>query len=499
MDKCCLLTGCTGLLGRHLLRDLTAAGVPLAVLVRPGKLQPARDRVDAVMAPWETEQCRRLQRPFVLEGDLRSPDLGLDERARRWAANHCDTVLHAAASMAFVADDKEGEPQRTNVDGVKHLLEFCREAGIRRLHHVSTAYVCGLREGRVLESELDEGQQLGNVYEQSKQAAEKMLRGADFLDALTVYRPASIVGHSRTGATTNYHGFYLPLQLAYAFSSAVPPEVMDARFSTLLGLTGREGKNLVPVDWLSAAITYLFTHDEHHGRTYHFTHPRPVTVQLIQHVIQEAIHRYSKRPPAERISPEELAGYERLFYGQMLVYRSHWRDDPTFDRTNAEAAIGHLVCPEIDEALLMRVARYAIETNFGQRRHEPIDRPYDVAEHINSRHAPRAAADSTSATTEAVTLEITGAGGGQWLLRLDGGELAAAEMCPTSGNGNAVCHLNAETFAALAAGRLSLVEAINRGRIVVEGPPAARERACRALGQVAAPTGRQDRTPLSVS
>ncbi len=494
MDKCCLLTGSTGLLGRHLLHDLTVADVPLAVLVRPGKLQPARDRIDAIMAPWEAQKGRLLQRPFVLEGDLRMPDLGLDERARRWVANHCDSVLHSAASMAFVADEKEGEPQRTNVEGVKHLLAFCRQAGIRRFHHVSTAYVCGLREGRVLESELDMGQQLGNVYEQSKLAAEKLLRGAECFDSLTVYRPASIVGHSVTGATTNYHGFYLPLQLAYAFSVAVPPEVMDARFSALLGLTGREGKNLAPVDWLSAAITYLFTHGEHHGRTYHLTNPRPVTVRLIQHVIQEAIHRYSKRPTAERISPKELAGYERLFYSQMLVYRSHWRDDPQFDRTNTDAALGHLACPEMDEELLMRVARYAIEANFGERLHEPVVRTYDVGQHM----APWVEASDDRlgpSGGEVIGLEVTGAGGGQWRLMLDDGAVIGAEMGMADGEA-AVCHLNAETFAGLVGGRLNAGDAIVRGRIVVEGPSVAFDRAVRALNQVATAINQPRPTPL---
>ena len=37
-----LLTGATGLLGRYLLRDLTLADVPLAVVVRPTRFESAR-------------------------------------------------------------------------------------------------------------------------------------------------------------------------------------------------------------------------------------------------------------------------------------------------------------------------------------------------------------------------------------------------------------------------------------------------------------------------
>ena len=108
----------------------------------------------------------------------------------------------------------------------------------------------------------------------------------------------------------------------------------------------------MPVDWLSAAITHLFTHPEYHGRTYHLTHPRPTTVALIQKVIQEAIRRYSKRPTARQVDPQELANYERLFCSQMSIYRSHWRDDPLFDRTNADAALADFPCPEMDQATL---------------------------------------------------------------------------------------------------------------------------------------------------
>ena len=128
------------------------------------------------MASWESRQGHFLPRPMVLEGDLHTDNLGLDGDGRRWVAAHCDSVLHSAASMSFVADEATGEPRRTNVEGLARLLDFCRAAGIRRFHHVSTAYVCGLRKGRVLETELDEGQPLGNVYEESKLAAEKMLR-----------------------------------------------------------------------------------------------------------------------------------------------------------------------------------------------------------------------------------------------------------------------------------------------------------------------------------
>ncbi len=56
-----------------------------------------------------------------------------------------------------------------------------------------------------------------------------------------------------------------------------------------------------------------------------------------------------------------------MFRQQSEVYRSYWRDDPPFDRTHTKAAAGHLPCPAMDYDRLLRMARFAICTNFGKR------------------------------------------------------------------------------------------------------------------------------------
>ncbi len=184
-----LLTGATGLLGNYLLRDLLRDGVPVAVLVRPSRRQTARQRIELLLAKWDAEQTSPLPRPVVLEGDITQDDLGLDANDLRWAAEYCSAVIHNAASLTFHATSEEGEPYRSNLTGTRNVLDFARQAGIREFHHVSTAYVAGLREGRCLETELDVGQAFGNDYEKTKVASEQLVRGADFIDSLTVYRP----------------------------------------------------------------------------------------------------------------------------------------------------------------------------------------------------------------------------------------------------------------------------------------------------------------------
>jgi len=484
-----LLTGSTGLVGRHLLRDLLAADVPVAAMVRPGK---GPGKLEGILGHWEQEAGRALPRPVVVEGDLCLPEVVSSADQRQWIAGHCDRILSCAASMTF-REDKRGEPFQTNVEGTKHLIALCRTSGIRKFHHVSTAYICGLRQGKILESDIDVGQTLGNVYEQSKLAAEKLIRGANFLDEATFYRPASVVGDSKTGYVTSFHGFYLPLQLAHTMAGRVPVRQMDERFFAKLGLQGHEGKNLVPVDWLSAAIVYLVTHPEHHGQTYHLASPDPVPVVEIQKVVAEAIERYYPKQLATSISEAELRALEGLFYEYMSIYQSHWRDDPKFDLTNTQRVLPHLPCPKMTYDVLMAVSRYPIERNFVAPRHERPAPDCDVAQELSNLLAAE-----TPASSAEVGLQVTGPGGGQWQLHLVGDRVAAAEP-GLPGIQTAGFHLSAATFGLLVSGELSIDESINSGRLVVQGSSQQLGGLKHALEQVLSSRTGNNRTPRAMT
>jgi thioester reductase-like protein len=463
----CLLTGATGLVGGYLLHYLLDAGVSIAVLVRATRNESAAARINAVMRRWEELGDCALRRPVVLEGNLCKPFLGLDRDSRRWIANHCDRVVHNGASMTFRENQRTGEPFRTNVDGVRNLLDVCQDAEIRQFHHVSTAYICGLRTGRVLETELDLGQENGNVYEKSKMVGEKLVRGADFLDQITIYRPTSVVGDSTSGFTNSTHGFYLPLQMAHAIADKFPVELMGERFFEMLGLNGNEGKNLVPVDWLGKAITSIVNRPEFHGRTYHLSSSKPVTVRMIQTVIQEAMARFCKRRASLSLSTEEIAGFEDLFRHYIDVYRSHWRDDPVFDRTNTDLALDHLPCPDLDHDTLLRIAKYPIEKDFilNDRHTAPADmQPYDRLDGLVMSGRQFSAATETFDAV--VNLQITGPGGGQWRLLIRNGRVEGADLGLSLPN-SAGLYLNSHTFASLARRQLSVEESINTGRLLV--------------------------------
>ena len=213
-----LLTGATGLLGRYVLRNLLATGNRVAVLVRPDRTGTPEDRIREVLEFARTTTGTRLPEPTVLAGDLRERGFGLSGADRAWLSWNCGSVLHSAASLSF-RRTADGEPHATNTTATRRLLELCMNWGIHDFHHVSTAFVCGDRDGPILESDACDNRDFHNDYEQSKFAAEYLFHESPGIRA-TVYRPSVIVGDSRTGHTTSYHGIYRFLELANRLGAA---------------------------------------------------------------------------------------------------------------------------------------------------------------------------------------------------------------------------------------------------------------------------------------
>lgn len=367
-----LLTGSTGLLGSYLVRDLLLAGRRLALIVRRDRKRSAASRVEAVVQQWEDALGMSLPRPVVFEGDLNSPLCGLSEDDRHWIHWNCGELLNNAASLSFRGTDRGAEPWLTNVTGTRNVLDLARATGIEHFHHVSTAYVCGLRSGVVLEDELDVGQRFGNDYELSKVEAEKMVRTADHLASATVYRPSIIVGDSRTGYTSTYHGFFAGLRLGHtlltrvAIGSTSGPAMLG-----LLGVDPADHKNFVSVDWVAQVIAHAVQTPDVRGRTLHVTHPEPVLMLAVGRVIQEAVERYS-----QAASPDDPDRCDEQWFAdnlrtQLDVYQSYFRNDPAFDRSNTDAIAGHIPCPTLDDATLLRMSKHAIEADFGRRPAKP--------------------------------------------------------------------------------------------------------------------------------
>ena len=337
-----LLTGATGMVGSQCLWRLVRRGEPVSVLVRGDDQRAAEARVadvlDAFGGSLEDANVR------VVVGDLNDPgSLAKIGRVAR--------VIHCGASVTFRSAETsvDGEPYRTNNDGLRNLVDACRRWGTREFHHVSTAYVCGLRDGVVREDDVPAEGPFANDYEDSKAIGERMVTAAAEdpshpIDSLTIYRPSIVHDPGRRsplrGAQTIY-GAYSLYELLLS-KAGHPPAVGEepARWFGVLGLGGDERKNLVAADWVGRVIDGIVADRSLHRRTYHLTAPVGTPVRTIEDGYALAAEAKGVRPPAgvdpNELSIEWLLKLAEPYFGHLEGY---FRDDPTFGRSNLVEAL----------------------------------------------------------------------------------------------------------------------------------------------------------------
>jgi len=436
-----LLTGATGLVGRYLLKDLLGDDLKLAVIVRPSRKMSSEERIESIMQMWEKQLEKTLPRPIVLNGDITQPLLGLSEADQYWAAQNCDRFLHSAAILQFHGTDRNAEPWRSNLNGTLHALELCRETSIHDFHYISTAYVCGKRPGPILESELDVGQEFRNEYEHSKMLAEKAVRDADFLEHLTVYRPAVVAGDSVSGYTNTYHGIYMYLKLMSVLVKTVEPDDNGVRHTPVrLPMNGDEPRNIIPVDWVSAVIARLFQMPEAIGKTFHLAPSHCLTARDVIDAgyayFNSAGVRFANDPTQTDSSKSGLEQWlTQEFTANSQIYESYAQTDPEYDTTNTDALIKDLPCPVIDQAMLHRFLRYGEEDRWGKRPERKPQVAYWVQDVLINDDSNELVldfkADTLSENYPSLGLDITGPGGCQLTLQSHAGKYKLTMGLPT--------------------------------------------------------------------
>ena len=480
-----LLTGATGLLGSYLLRDLLSAGLRIAVLVRPNKMESARQRIEAIMCRWDKQAGRTQPRPVILQGSLANEYFGLSEESLRWVSENCNDIVQNAASVTYYGERPNEEPWKTNVGGTANALAFCRHTGIRQYHHVSTAYVCGKRDGLVYEGELDEGQDLNTDYERSKLEGEMMVRAADHIAPPTIYRAAIIIGDSRTGHTPTFHGFYVPLKLVHTmFRHIVMDDFKITPLQEAIQIKGHERKNLVPVDWISEVMTHIILNQEHHGQTYHLAPEKPVTSNVMRDAMAQGFLTYADMSTSADQNDSNWSfnqeDFVKYFRGQMEIYEAYWKDDPEFDLTNTRRVAPHLPCPEVNGEMLIRLCKFAIESNFGWPRPAPVQIDCDV----NSRLSALLPETMTPGErAETIGLQINGLGGGQWEIFVEQ-ERPVAFRHGLSAGCRDLIYLNTDTFDRLRERRVSVNDCLRQGQITVEAKDPRQKKMVRLLDQL---------------
>jgi len=132
-----LITGVTGFVGAHVLRDiLRLPDVTAYCLVRAPDTRAAARRVEATLRHyrlWRPEYARRVT---AVAGDLSAPGLGLAPAHAARLAERVDTIVHAGALVNLVRGYAAHRP--ANVAGTVEILRFATLRRPKALHFVST-------------------------------------------------------------------------------------------------------------------------------------------------------------------------------------------------------------------------------------------------------------------------------------------------------------------------------------------------------------------------
>jgi NAD(P)-dependent dehydrogenase (short-subunit alcohol dehydrogenase family) len=266
------VTGATGFIGRHLVERLLERDGDIYVLVREG----SADKLERLLEKWSPPAPNRVKPVF---GDLAEPQLGIDDAAREQLSG-VDHFFHLAAIYDMTADETQNA--LLNVGGTQNAVDLANALGAKRFHHMSSIAVAGSYDGHFTEDDFDEGQDLPSPYHRTKYESEKLVRQR-VQGPWRVYRPSIVVGNSQTGEMDKIDGPYYFFKAIQKLRHALP------EWFPLVSLEfGRT--NLVPVDYVAAAVDHIAHQDGLDGQAFHIVDPKPPKSGDVMNTFANAAH-----------------------------------------------------------------------------------------------------------------------------------------------------------------------------------------------------------------
>ncbi len=345
-EKSLLITGAGGFLGRFVLdRYLNNYAHDLYLLENGSFVEKLRAYL--ADAHPEAESSGRVQ---IIEGDITQPGLALDAAAREEIVGCVTGVIHLAALYHLAAP--RDVLMRINVDGTRHLLDFCRELPhLERFGHISTLAVAGTHTGTFSDTDFDKGQDFKNYYEETKFLAEKCVRERMADIPSIIFRPPVVVGHSETGYIEKVDGPYYLLVTIGRNLHVIMPDCGPVKC------------HIAPVDFVTDGIVELFEKDaDAIGRTYCLMDPDPVTYNTFVDLACEHWPKFKPlwrgpywllRPVAKFALFEMLTGipWQAFQYGEQPIEYEFAAS------TERLAAVG-LQCPRLPDYMDVLVRYY---------------------------------------------------------------------------------------------------------------------------------------------
>ena len=245
-----LLTGSSGFLGSYLYKELKARGHTVFGLSRHG--------------------------PDLI-GDINLPDLGLKEFPK------VDAVVHSAALVSFKPSDSK-RLYAVNWMGTANVILWMSTLGLKRLFHISTAYLYD-----------------HNDYERSKRSAEEIALRFN----ATIIRPSIIIGDSKVEGIPPLSGFYIVIKAVDAAKRWVEDKTALPELKLVIRIKGNpQGKlNLIPVDVVAKNTADIIDADKQ--GIFHITHPEPPTLESLAEAVSEAVGVEARIVPDFKANPAE--------------------------------------------------------------------------------------------------------------------------------------------------------------------------------------------------
>lgn len=335
-----VMTGGTGFVGRHWIHRLLAGdpGTRVTALVRGQEGQAEarlRSLVQSVGPDYsEALAATAFERLDVVPGDVQHPACGVSEGVRARLGGQVSQFWHLAATTDFRAERRDAI-HALNVTATGHALALAHELGAQDFFHVSTAYVCGRKQGLIPEAAYEPDAGFNNPYEESKHASERLVFAECERRGMRahVLRPSIIVApRSTLAARGASHGLYGFLRGVYATRAAL-------RGGPALRVRGNPAArlNLIGVDDAVGQMLSGYREPETVGLVRHVVSDGDVTAAEVMAAVCGAVGVAPFQlevDPFRGPSPLELA-FER----EIGVYAAYLNGVRGFERRSRESSV----------------------------------------------------------------------------------------------------------------------------------------------------------------
>jgi nucleoside-diphosphate-sugar epimerase len=349
-----LITGSTGFIGRHVTHRVYQAGRRVIALARTAGGIPARKRVESILGiPAGGNGLE------VIDSDLTQPGAGLTSSELGWLRANVQTVIHCAGDTSFFPRATAAS-RAIFIDAPLALLQALIPGRLERWCQISTAFVCGRRCGAVFESEGAVGQEFHNPYEEIKLQSEIALTqscrrlGID----LRILRPSVVIG---TESSTQGGS---PSSLLYQFIRLAAALAGRGKAEAAVRIQGRPAAhfNIVPIEYVSAAIEVLSEQPGAAGGTFHLVVSQPPTQEAILQMIASRLAVNGLRVIDERCEPMcDPSSLENRVARMLAPYREYLEQDVSFDDSAARSLLKPIgvSCPRLDQASVNELVHLA--------------------------------------------------------------------------------------------------------------------------------------------